>query len=106
MVNYNPQAVHPTFGRLLQHKWSCLQQLSETNLVNYNKLDNIIKSELALSLLDVNIVDNSILSLSSPLFKFTGMCMLQPSTGQPLSCATSLKNTAHLKDAILKGEGR
>eukprot|EP00957_Ditylum_brightwellii_P131743 10047192-Ditylum_brightwellii.AAC.1 len=65
MVKRNPQAVHSAFSRSLQHEWSYLQRVVATDPACYEKLDRIIWEELIPSLLDVDVVDDTLLPLFS-----------------------------------------
>eukprot|EP00957_Ditylum_brightwellii_P121790 9287577-Ditylum_brightwellii.AAC.1 len=69
---------------------------------HYKKLDKIIWEELIPSLLDVNVVDNTLLPLFSLPVKFAGIGILCPTTEVSLNHATSINSTIHLKDAILQ----
>eukprot|EP00957_Ditylum_brightwellii_P042415 3211796-Ditylum_brightwellii.AAC.1 len=102
MVKHNPQAVHSAFSRSLQHEWSYLQWVIANDPAHYDKLNKIIWEELILSLLDVDVVNNTLLPLFFLLMKFTGSGILHPTTEVSLNHVTSINSTIHLKEAILQ----
>eukprot|EP00957_Ditylum_brightwellii_P146309 11140637-Ditylum_brightwellii.AAC.1 len=65
MVRRNPQAVHTAFSRSLQHEWSFLQCVIAINPAAYEQLDHVIQEEPIPTLLDIDVVDDTLLPLFS-----------------------------------------
>eukprot|EP00957_Ditylum_brightwellii_P067918 5156100-Ditylum_brightwellii.AAC.1 len=63
-------------------------------------LDRVIQEELIPALLNVDVVDDTILPLFSLPVKYAGIRALTPTHEHPLNCATSVSSTVYLKGAI------
>eukprot|EP00957_Ditylum_brightwellii_P138472 10554661-Ditylum_brightwellii.AAC.1 len=100
MVRRNPQAVHTTFSRSLQHEWSFLQCVIAINLAVHEQLDRVIQEELIPALLNMDVVEDTLLPLFSLPVKYAGIGALTPTHELPLNRANSISSTAYLKGAI------
>eukprot|EP00957_Ditylum_brightwellii_P207820 15354671-Ditylum_brightwellii.AAC.2 len=100
MVKRNSQAVNTAFSCSLHHQWSFLQCVIAINPTAYKQFDHVFQEELIPALLDMDVVDDTLLPLFSLPIKYTGIGALTPTHKLPLNRATFTNITAYLKGAI------
>eukprot|EP00957_Ditylum_brightwellii_P203069 15333088-Ditylum_brightwellii.AAC.1 len=102
MVRQQPQAVHTGFCCPLQHEWTYLQCVLETDVEQYEVLKNIIRQEIVPALFNAYKVPEEF----DDLFKLPAaqgkIGVLSPVMEAPLNRATLLISTTHLTGVILQ----